>query len=99
MLSTDVVSYFEYVEIGILIQDLLGLKGTDGQVVGLLSVFLNELQRSTDIWGIPQGPDASAILGNFYLRPVDRVLELNKSVVGLRFQDDLMVFAKDASLS
>ena len=30
MLSTDVVSYFEYVEIGILIQDLLALKGTDG---------------------------------------------------------------------
>lgn len=40
---------------------------------------------------MPQGPDASAILGNFYLLPVDRALH-HLPVRPLRFQDDLKIF-------
>jgi hypothetical protein len=96
MLSTDVVSYFEYVDLGILSRDLHSLRDVNEDHLRLLSTFLNDIERSSEIWGLPQGPQASFILGNFYLQPVDRVLELHP-VVGLRFQDDIKVFANDES--
>lgn len=39
MLSTDVVSYFEYVDLAILSRDLHGLKGVDESHLRLLSTF------------------------------------------------------------
>jgi hypothetical protein len=93
MLSTDVSSsYFEYVDIEMLIKDLQGLPGTDAPTVALLSSILNELTRSSDVWGLPQGLQASAILGNFYLLPLDREL-LQHPVKFVRYQDDIRVLA------
>ncbi len=96
LLSTDVVSYFEYVDLEILGRDLRRLEGADPDVLRLVSQLLNDVQRSSDVWGLPQGPEVSAILGNFYLQPIDRVLGLHP-VVALRFQDDIKVFARDAA--
>jgi hypothetical protein len=96
MLSTDVVSYFEYIDLGILSRDLHSLRDVEAEHLRLLSTFLNDIERSSEIWGLPQGPQASFILGNFYLQPVDRVLELHPAV-GVRFQDDIKVFANDES--
>jgi hypothetical protein len=91
-LTTDVASYFEYIQVETLIRDLKRLPGVQESHVNLLSRLLNELERSTDGWGLPQGPEASAILGNFYLLPVDQALSM-QPVRYLRFQDDLKVFA------
>lgn len=96
MLSTDVVSYFEYVDLEILSKDLRSLEGVNEKAVGLLSSLLNDLQRASDVWGLPQGPEASSILGNYYLQPVDRELQMHP-VVALRFQDDIKVFGHDAA--
>jgi len=97
LLSTDVVSYFEYVEIGILVSDLKGLPGVDHAVVDLLSTILNTFQRTSHTWGLPQGMRASSILGNFYMLPLDRTLERETNVKYIRYQDDIKVFSTKPS--
>ena len=97
MLSTDVSSYFEYVELGILINDLRALPGIDYQALNLLSSILNEFVRSSDVWGLPQGPEASAILGNFYLLPLDRELHQHP-VKFVRYQDDIKILADNKAV-
>jgi hypothetical protein len=51
MLSTDVSSYFEYVDLSTLSKELKALPDVDGTVVDLLSRLLNDVERSTDVWG------------------------------------------------
>ncbi|MGB8649928.1 MAG: RNA-directed DNA polymerase [Mycobacteriales bacterium] len=92
MLTTDVSSYFEYVDIKTLIQDLKTLPGVSSPVVDQLSAFLNHLERVSDVWGLPQGHSASSVLGNFYLLPLDRYLN-TLSVKHVRYQDDIRIFA------
>ena len=96
LLSTDVVSYFEYIDIGILASDLKSLPEVKHDVVDLLSLILNGFQRSSHVWGLPQGIRASSILGNLYMLPLDRALEREPDVEYLRYQDDIKVFS-DAS--
>jgi hypothetical protein len=96
MLSTDVSSYFEYIDLATLMKELKALPGVDTAVVDLLSRFLNDLERTTDIWGLPQGPTASSILGNFYLLPIDRYLRM-QAVKHIRFQDDIKIFSESPS--
>lgn len=96
MLTTDVSSYFEYVDIKTLIQDLKALPSLPGYVIDLLSGFLNHIERLSDIWGLPQGHSASSILGNFYLLPLDSYLR-TLSVRHVRYQDDIRIFANTRS--
>lgn len=97
MISTDVVSYFEYVSIEILIRDLVALSG-DSRAVKYLSEFLNSLQRSNpQIWGLPQGLEASSSLGNLYLQPVDALIRQLPGVHAIRYQDDVKIFSNSES--
>jgi hypothetical protein len=41
--------------------------------------------------GIPQGPDASRVLGNFYMVPVDHVMDGLQGVQYFRFMDDIRI--------
>lgn len=94
LISTDVTSYFQYVRLETLLQDLLSLAGVDEAHVNLLREILEFYESRPGIWGLPQGPTASSILGNFYLFPCDRVLAL-RSVRFLRFQDDFKILSSD----
>jgi hypothetical protein len=96
MLSTDVSSYFEYVDLATLIKELKALPEIDAKDADLLSRLLNDMERATDIWGLPQGPTASSILGNFYLLPIDRYLGM-QSVRHIRFQDDIKIFSESSA--
>jgi hypothetical protein len=87
-----VTSYFEYVEIDVLIRDLAALPGIGQNHLDLLSKILNHLERSTDVWGLPQGQTTSSILGNFYLLPMDTSL-LRRPVKFARYSDDIKIFA------
>ena len=96
MLVTDISSYFEYVDTGILIQALKALGGLREDQLNLLSYLLNTLSKSSPVWGLPQTDmDASSILGNFYLLSVDRMLGMHP-VKFIRYQDDIRVFADSA---
>jgi hypothetical protein len=94
LLSTDVASYFEYVDTDILCDDLRALADVDELQIQSLKRFLMRLTENTSFWGLPQGHDASAFLGNFYLLPLDQVLR-HHDVHAIRYQDDIKVFANN----
>lgn len=95
LLTTDITSYFEFVELGTLLKSIKGVPGVDVAVVDVLSAFLNGVTgHATDLHGVPQGPEVSSILGNFYLLPLDAVLR-KLDVRWIRFQDDIKVFASE----
>lgn len=92
MLTTDITSYFEFVDIPLLIEELKMVPGIDEDLVNLLHRLLDGFSRGSELNGLPQGPEVSSLLGNFYLRPLDAVLR-KLDVKFLRFQDDIKVFA------
>jgi hypothetical protein len=95
LLSTDITSYFEFIDLDRLSRDLLGVPGIDPTAVRLLLVLLRGLAGSTtNLHGIPQGVEVSGILGNLYLVPLDATLR-RLGLRFLRFQDDIKVFAAE----
>jgi hypothetical protein len=95
MLTTDITSYFEFIDLELLCQELRRLPGADGALVDLLQRVLCGLRDGSGLNGIPQGPEVSSFLGNFYLRPLDAILR-KLDVRFLRYQDDIKVFAEEA---
>jgi hypothetical protein len=94
LLTTDITSYFEFIDLDILIRDLRAVPGINLDLVNLLARLLRGMATQDEMHGVPQGPDVSSILGNFYLRPLDAILR-KMDVRFLRFQDDIKVFANE----
>jgi hypothetical protein len=92
---TDVVSFYEHIDVSTLSLDLQSL-GAKSKVVKLLKKYLKMFQSSSHAWGIPQGPDASGILANMYLLPVDEFVHRER-INYLRYSDDMMLFDTDWS--
>ena len=89
MIKTDITAYFDFIEhrqLMILLQE-----------AGVPEVLLKPLRQMLRIWapaqgrGLPQGPDASRILANFYLVEVDAVLTSLPNVEYFRFMDDIRI--------
>lgn len=97
MLTTDITSYFEFIDLDLLCSELGALPGVDQAHVDLLKRLLYGLRDRTQLNGIPQGPEVSSFLGNFYLRPLDSILR-KLDVKFLRYQDDIKVFAEEAHI-
>ncbi|HEY7143558.1 MAG TPA: RNA-directed DNA polymerase [Streptosporangiaceae bacterium] len=90
LLRTDITSFYEYVDIDMLMSDLR-VMGLAEWALNLLELFLNEFNSSAHAWGLPQGPDSSGILSNVYLLPIDKIIQRN-NLTHLRYSDDIMVF-------
>ncbi|MFJ4887419.1 RNA-directed DNA polymerase [Streptomyces sp. NPDC088731] len=87
---TDVVSFYEHIDISTLEIDLRSI-GASSWTTDRLIRYLTMFQSSSHAWGIPQGPDASGILANIYLLPVDEFV--HRAGMGyLRYSDDMMIF-------
>lgn len=93
---TDVVSYFDNIDHSLLFRQLIRLDAP--------TEALNTLRILLRTWGgdgqtgIPQGPNASRLLGNLYLIPVDSAIEnSNLDVVYTRFMDDIRVAARTSA--
>lgn len=87
---TDVVSFYEHIDVNTLAIDIESV-GVNRHVVERLTTYLRMFQNSSHAWGIPQGPDASAILANLYLLPVDEFIH-RSGMHYLRYSDDMMLF-------
>ncbi|MFB7114531.1 reverse transcriptase domain-containing protein [Streptomyces sp. NPDC056291] len=87
---TDVVSFYEHIDVGTLAIDIQSA-GANPWVTERLISWLRMFQSSSHAWGIPQGPDSSAILANLYLLPVDEFVHRAK-LKYLRYSDDMMIF-------
>ena len=88
--KTDISAYFESVDHGILFTELSAV-GAPAEVVKPLREFLKAWSR-TPGRGLPQGPNASRALGNFYMAAADAVL-LSNNVNYWRYMDDVMIVA------
>ncbi len=97
LLTTDITSYFEFIDIGQLVSDLRAIPEANERAVDLLARLLNGLSNATNLHGVPQGPEVSSLLGNLYLRPLDAVLR-KLSLKFVRYQDDINVFAEGVHL-
>lgn len=94
MLTTDITSYFEFIDLDLLLRELRRVPGVEADAVDLLARVLHGFSDASSLNGVPQGPDVSSFLGNFYLRPLDAILR-KLDVKFIRFQDDIKVFADE----
>ena len=95
MVSTDVTAYFDFVKHEILIPELQQL-GVEKGLIPPLRRMLKEW-TSTPNTGIPQGPDASRVLGNFYMVAVDQVMDDFPGVKYFRYLDDMRIVGPSRS--
>ncbi|MFD4508038.1 RNA-directed DNA polymerase [Streptomyces sp. NPDC058457] len=87
---TDVVSFYEHIDIDTLAIDIQSTGASPG-IAERLITYLRMFQSSSHAWGVPQGPDSSAILANLYLLPVDEFVH-RSNFKYLRYSDDMMIF-------
>ncbi len=92
LIASDLTAYFDSIRHDFLFQQLEQLD-IQGEILKILGTML-------DAWavvpgqGIPQGPNASRILGNLFLVPVDDEI-LMHNVSYFRYMDDVRIVAVD----
>ncbi|AQT81505.1 hypothetical protein B1R94_23010 [Mycolicibacterium litorale] len=92
--QTDITGYFEHIHHNILFEELSAL-GISGDPLRALRVMLSKWCTVEGI-GLPQGPNASRLLGNFYLAAVDESMEA-RGYVYRRYMDDIRILADSKS--
>lgn len=90
--TTDLVDYFEHIDLGILRETLLRL-GADPELVEFLIDRLLRHWTHPSGRGIPQGPWASSYLGNVYLDALDKTM-IQRGFTYVRYVDDIRVFCR-----
>ena len=96
MVETDVTAYFDFVKHEILLQELQNLNNEKRHLIEPLRRMLKEW-ATTPNTGIPQGPDASRLLGNFYLDVVDHRMDDFQGVKYFRYMDDIRIVGPSRS--
>jgi hypothetical protein len=93
MAQLDVREYYPSIEPSRL-ADVLASIGISGLNVALLARYLGAWNSMWGVTGLPIGPEASGLLGNAFLVPVDRCLR-NAGVRFSRYSDDYRLFIRD----
>jgi hypothetical protein len=94
MCETDVSSYYGSIKNNLL-ERALGGRGCDPKTVDEVMRRISHWQTVDGVRGLPVGPEASAVLGNFFLRQLDEALN-RAGVSHLRYMDDVLIFTRDA---
>jgi hypothetical protein len=105
LVVSDIVSYFENLDIDLLRDILLQHLPTQQKIINFLINLLEywtwpAVHGASSPRGIPQGNGVSSFLGNIFLLPLDMAFvkfSKRKDVKYLRYMDDTKVFAKDMS--
>ena len=92
VLESDVSGFYENVDIGRLVQELLAA-GVNQSVTKQLSLFWNKWS-GTRQRGIPQGYSPSDLFAEFYMDPLDLRLK-GANLDHIRYVDDIRIFTKD----
>jgi len=91
MIRTDITRYFDFIDHRRLF-DLLSESGVPTGHVQVLRAMLGAWTYGSGR-GLPQGPDASRKLGNFYLVELDESLLAIPGVEYFRYMDDMIVIS------
>jgi hypothetical protein len=95
VMVTDMVDYFDHLDLMILRSTLLRMGAHKELVVFLLERLLKRWRHPSGR-GIPQGPWASSYLANLYLDPIDKML-IQRGFTHTRYSDDVRVFCKSVN--
>ncbi len=100
LLTSDIASFFEHICHDVLKERLLLLNTSDSYsnaVNFLINKLLSRWSQTENIknFSLPQGPDASRILADLYLYPVDKKMRENRRIIYFRYMDDIRLFAKN----
>jgi excisionase family DNA binding protein len=90
LVKSDLTAYFDTISHDLLMDEIVALN-VPGRTVGLLRTMLRQWAIVPGI-GIPQGPNASRLLGNLYLHPVDRAMA-DARYRYFRYLDDVYIVA------
>jgi hypothetical protein len=90
MYRTDIESYYPSVDSETL-QWVLERSHCLGPAALFILKLLQQWQVRDGLLGLPIGPEVSTIIGNFFLHPVDKLLEAN-GYEHLRWSDDILTF-------
>lgn len=100
-LRSDITSFFASVPIERLTDELFGACG-DLAPIHLVDAILKEHMKLQTRSGLPQRSFGSAILANFYLKPLDdllsRFVARGKAPTAMRWMDDITLFGREESL-
>ena len=107
LVLSDIVAYFENIDIGLLRDLLLHYLPRQPKIINFLINLLDywswpAVHGGMTKRGIPQGNGVSSFLGNIYLLPLDKAfLQLQKryDIKYLRYMDDIKVMAKDIQVA
>ena len=88
LVETDLTAYFDTIPHRLLFAEIEAL-GIDGGVFRSLKEMLSTWSPSTGV-GLPQGPNASRLLANLYMLPVDHAM-LNTGWKYSRYLDDIRI--------
>jgi excisionase family DNA binding protein len=91
LVKTDLTAYFDTISHDLLINEIVALN-VPGRTIGLLRSMLRQWALVPGI-GIPQGPNASRLLGNLYLHPIDQAMA-EAGYKYFRYLDDVYIAAK-----
>lgn len=94
MIKSDLTAYFDHIPHRLLLEEISALN-PDPRVVNVLRRMLRSWATVPDI-GLPQGPNASRVLANLYLLPVDRAM-IDAGYTYYRYMDDFRIVAERKS--
>lgn len=92
MIKTDLTAFFEVIPHRLLFSDIDSLN-PDRRVVEVLREMIRTWSTSGSV-GIPQGPDASRMLAQLYLEPVDSEMLLGGWKY-FRYMDDIRILGRN----
>jgi hypothetical protein len=96
MCRTDISKYYPSIQIDLL-QQALSTNGCDARAVARIFAILKFWQDFCRLDGLPIGPEASAILSNFFLRPIDSLI-VTTGAQYKRYGDDMLIFSRNRSM-
>jgi hypothetical protein len=96
MCRTDISKYYPSIQIDLLQESLL-MDGCESQAVARVLAVLKFWLEFCCLKGLPIGPEASAVLGNFFLRPIDDLIATNGARYK-RYGDDMLIFSRDRAM-
>lgn len=95
-ISTDITSFFGYIQHGVL-YDAIRLLNNGDKVIEALKPMLKKWTELNI--GLPIGPDASRLLANYYLSQVDETISRLPGISYTRFMDDIIIIGHDMNSS
>ncbi len=97
VIETDVTAFFDCINHTVLMREVRDA-GVPAPLANTLSQMLKRWQVAPNT-GLPQGPDASRLLANFYMRAIDDVMTRIPGIAYFRYMDDVRIIASTRHLA